>query len=59
MRKRKGKGESALHPTNRRRYFGGDDIHNTLPDLTAIQLHESLLRNIEPGPGSINSSNID
>lgn len=49
----------ALQSTNRRGHFAGDNVQNTLPDLTAIQLHESLLRDIKPRPGSIDSDKID
>ena len=50
---------SALQSADGRRYFAGDHVQNALPNLTAVQLHESLLSDVEPSPSGVDSGNVD
>ena len=45
--------------TDRRRYFGGDHVHNALSYLAAIQMHERFLCDIKASAGSVNGSDDD
>jgi len=51
--------QNALQSTDGRSHFAGDHVQDALPDLTTVQLHESLLRDVESGTGGVHSDDID
>ena len=55
----RGKEGSASQSTDRRSYFGGDNVQNTLSYLAAVQMHERFLCDIKASPGGVNGSNDD
>ena len=48
-----------LQSTNRRRNLGGDHVHSALSNLSTVQLHESLLGEVETRTGSVNRNELD
>ena len=61
MRKKKvcERKESVSQSANRRRHFAGDHVDDTLPNFTAVQPHESLLRDVEPDPSGVDGGKVD
>jgi hypothetical protein len=55
----RGKEGSALQPTERRSYSGGDHVQNALSYLAAVQMHERFLCNVKASAGSVNGSDDD
>ena len=51
--------ENVSQAANRRRHFAGDHVNDALPNFTAVQPHESLLRDVEPNPGRVDGGKVD